>query len=84
MTEITDKGERMDHQVSYVLWDDHGAFVARCLDVEVASDGTTEDAAVAHLQEALSLYFAGRGDALAELPVRAYRLGQLTLRCLPS
>lgn len=33
------------------------AFVARCLDVEVASDGQTEQEAVANLNEALSLYF---------------------------
>lgn len=34
-----------------------GAFVARCLDPDVASDGGTTDEALANLQEALELYF---------------------------
>ncbi len=34
-----------------------GVFVARCLDIDVASDGATEEDAVAALKEALELYF---------------------------
>lgn len=34
------------------------AFVARCLDVDVASDGPTEQEAVENLREALALYFS--------------------------
>lgn len=36
-----------------------GPAVARCLDVEVAPDGSTEEAAVEALNEALQLYFDG-------------------------
>ncbi|MDA8256773.1 MAG: type II toxin-antitoxin system HicB family antitoxin [Betaproteobacteria bacterium] len=72
--------ERRDRPLSYVVWDDNGTFVARCLDVEVVSDGKTDAAAVANLQEALDLYFEERGQALAEWPERTYRLGQLTRR----
>ena len=32
-------------------------YVAQCLEVDVASQGKTEDEAVANLQEALELYF---------------------------
>lgn len=44
-------------ELNYVVFQEEGAFVARCLDVEVASDGATEAAAVAALKEALELYF---------------------------
>ena len=34
-------------------------YVARCLDVDVVSQGETVDDAVANLEEALGLYFEG-------------------------
>ena len=34
-------------------------FVARCLDVDVVSQGESVDEALANLEEALSLYFEG-------------------------
>ena len=34
-------------------------YVARCLDVDVVSQGETVDEALANLEEALSLYFEG-------------------------
>jgi len=43
--------------MKYVIAPENDAFVAQCLDVEVASDGDTEEAAVANLKEALELYF---------------------------
>ena len=33
-------------------------YIARCLDVEVASQGKTEEEALRNLQEALELYFS--------------------------
>lgn len=41
----------------YVVWKEGKWFVARCLEVEVASQGNTEKAAVKNLMEALELYF---------------------------
>ena len=35
-------------------------YVARCLDVDVASQGETVDEALANLKEALELYFEGQ------------------------
>jgi predicted RNase H-like HicB family nuclease len=34
-------------------------YVARCLDVDVVSQGETVDGAIANLEEALGLYFEG-------------------------
>lgn len=41
-------------------------FVARCLEIEVASQGETIDEALANLREALELYFED-GDVTADL-----------------
>ncbi len=45
-------------------------YVARCLDVDVVSQGETVDEAVANLEEALGLYFEGEDlpDSI-ELPI---------------
>ena len=39
------------------LWQEGDWFVAQCLEVDIASQGETEDAALRNLQEALELYF---------------------------
>ena len=41
-----------------------GWYVARCLEVEVASQGHTLDVALANLREALELYFEDEPAAL--------------------
>lgn len=41
----------------YVIWKEGKWFVARCLEVEVASQGESEKVAVKNLTEALELYF---------------------------
>lgn len=43
--------------LEYVVTAEDSAFVARCFDPDVASDGDTEEDALANLQEALALYF---------------------------
>lgn len=43
-----------------------GIYVARCLDVEVASQGRTHEEALANLREALELYFDGEEPAPQE------------------
>ncbi|MBS4020026.1 MAG: hypothetical protein KGZ68_17525 [Dechloromonas sp.] len=47
----------MELKLNYVVFPEDDVFVARCLDVEVASDEATEKEAVANLQEALELFF---------------------------
>ena len=46
----------------YVIWKEGKWFVARALEVEVASQGKTERAASANLREALELYFEDEHD----------------------
>lgn len=41
----------------YVIWKEGKYYVARSLEVEVASQGKTRTEAIANLQEALELYF---------------------------
>ena len=42
---------------SYVVVQENGVFVARCLDLEVSSQGATEEEAIENLEEALALFF---------------------------
>lgn len=69
----------MERKLRYVVFPDDGVFVARCLDVEVASDGRTELEAVANLQQALELYFEDGEATMAELPPRRYRFGEVVV-----
>jgi predicted RNase H-like HicB family nuclease len=39
------------------VWREGDWYVSQCLEVDVASQGTTEEEALANLQEALELYF---------------------------
>ncbi len=47
----------MEQNLIYTVFEEDGAFVARCLDVEVASEGDTQEGAIDNLKEALELYF---------------------------
>ena len=49
--------QNMERNLKYTVFSEDGAFVARCLDVEVASEGDTADEAVDNLKEAPELYF---------------------------
>jgi predicted RNase H-like HicB family nuclease len=51
-----------------VVFAEDGGYVARCLDVEIATEGYTEEQAVASLREALALYFEDGATELADLP----------------
>ena len=70
---------RMKRKLSYVAFSEDGVFVARCLDVEVASDGMTEMEALVNLREALELYFEGNETGLTDLPPRTYQFGEITV-----
>jgi len=47
----------MKKDVSLVVWQEGTWFIAQCLDVDVASQGHSEDEAIANLRDALELYF---------------------------
>jgi predicted RNase H-like HicB family nuclease len=69
----------MKRTLSFVVFEEDGAFVVRCLDVDVASEGLTRDEAIANLREALELHFEDGTDDLATLPTRTYQFGEVAI-----
>jgi predicted RNase H-like HicB family nuclease len=49
-------------RLSYVVHQEDDGFVARNLDVNVASEGDTEQEAIGNLREALEIYFEDAPD----------------------
>jgi predicted RNase H-like HicB family nuclease len=67
----------MSRKLRYIVYSQDGAFVAQCLDVDVASEGDTEEEAVANLKEALELYFEDHDEQVATS--QAIRFGELAI-----
>lgn len=65
---------RMERNLYYIVFPEENVFVASCLDVEVTTDGATEQAAVDNLREALEIYFdsavIGTGRQISLTPHR--------------
>lgn len=55
----------MATQLNYTIDLEDGVFIARCIELDIASDGLTKDEAIANLKEALDCYFANP-DAQAD------------------
>ena len=49
--------ESMKRHFAATVWSEGSWYVAQCLEVDVASQGESEDEALANLREALELYF---------------------------
>ena len=47
----------VERNFTAVVWQEDDWFVAQCLEVDVASQGTTENEALTNLREALELHF---------------------------
>lgn len=47
----------MKRNFAATVWAEGDLFVSQCLEIDIASQGETEDEALAHLKEALELYF---------------------------
>ena len=47
----------MKKSFTATLWQEDGLFVAQCLEVDVASQGKSEEEALANLTEAVNLHF---------------------------
>lgn len=54
-------------RIRYEVVQEDGVFVARCLDLDVISDGATDAEAVANLREAIMLHCERHAEALAGL-----------------
>lgn len=48
----------MATELNYTVDEEDGVFIARCVELEITSDGLTKEEAVANLKEALDCYFA--------------------------
>jgi predicted RNase H-like HicB family nuclease len=47
----------MKKTFSTIVWQEDESFVAQCLEVDIASQGETEEKALENLREALTLHF---------------------------
>jgi len=69
--------DTMEKTLRYVVYEQDGAFVAQCLDVDVASEGASEAEALGALKEALELYFDGGGGPA--ISPKALRFGEIAI-----
>ena len=56
--------ESTPYKIKYEVYPEGDLFIARCLDIDVASDGATEAEALANLREAIELYFERNAEAM--------------------
>lgn len=47
----------MTHKLSATIWREGDGFVAQCIEIDIASQGDTEQEALANLREAVDLFF---------------------------
>lgn len=52
-----DRGSNMKRSFSASVTKEDGIYVAQCLEVDIASQGSSPEESLANLQEALALYF---------------------------
>jgi len=69
--------DTMERTLRYVVYEQDVAFVAQCLDVDVASEGDSEAEALAALKEALELYFDGGGSPV--ISPKPLRFGEIAI-----
>lgn len=55
-------------KIQYEVYQEDGLFIARCLNLDVASDGATDAEAVDNLRESIELYLERHAEGLAEQP----------------
>jgi len=51
-------------KIKYEVYPENGVFVARCLDLDVVTDGETDAEAVANLRDAIELYLERQAEAV--------------------
>ena len=60
----TAMNQPVPYKIKYEVYPEDGMFVARCLDIDVTSDGASDAEAVANLREAIQLYFERNAEAM--------------------
>jgi len=58
--------QQQPFKIQYEVYQEDGLFIARCLNLDVASDGATDAEAVDNLREAIELYLERHAEGLAE------------------
>lgn len=66
-------------QLHTIIWKEDNLYVAKALEVEVASQGGTEKQALENLQEALELYFEDNNDIDSAI-IKEPKLQNLSIR----
>lgn len=54
----------MPKQLTYTVDEEDNLFIARCTELDIASDGLTKDEAVENLKDALDCFFANPDQRL--------------------
>jgi predicted RNase H-like HicB family nuclease len=54
----------MTTKLNFTVDFEDGVFVARCIELDIATDGLTKNEAVSNLKEALNCYFANPDERL--------------------
>lgn len=65
-------------QIHTIVWKEDNLYVAKALEVEVASQGESEEEALKNLQEALELYFEDNSET-NYTPVKEPKLQDLSI-----
>ena len=58
----------MPKQLTYTVDEEDGVFIARCIELDIASDGLTKEEAIENLTGALDCYFANPDVRLDQHP----------------
>lgn len=65
--------------IKYAIYQEGEHYVARCLNVEVSSFGSTIDEAISNITEAVELYFEDN-DQAAFIPIELAMIGEKTIQ----
>ena len=66
----------MQKRYQILIWEEPPYFVAKCLDLNVASQGRTRDEAIKRLAEAIDLFLE---DTSQDFAPRKYQLEEITV-----
>lgn len=70
---------RLPKETSVLVWKEDNLFVAKSLEVEIASQGNTKEESLANLKEALELYFEKELPLPNIFPYKDVSLEKLTV-----
>jgi predicted RNase H-like HicB family nuclease len=69
----------MKLDLTAVVWQEGSWFVSQCIELDVASQGRTEDEALTNLEEAVLLYLQDDETGQIKAPVRLRKVRHLTV-----